>query len=274
MHVGKSSPAQAAIAHRSTADEQESTATWPTLASRKHSLLGLDSAETDDGECGGKHRQQNAESTQIFERLTAARDWCRIFFLRFSRTDGAILPSLEVVKPRQTETERTLGIPERLRNLWRSWLFADFYRVQVPVLLGSLLLLFLSFVIDLRGGSFPFWASHSTARQDGPQGDARQALAPLTQAQGPAGAPPLTREWIKRIPAGLRLDQIVEFFYPSSSESKIQGNADAVVWADSRKGLYYCMGEKPRGTRPKGRYISQKEAQRLSFEPAYRRACR
>ena len=270
MHVSKSSPAQAAIAHRSIADEQESTATWPTLASRKHSLLGLDSTET-DGEYGGTHRQENAESTQISERLAAARAWCRIAISRFSRSYGPI-SSLDVAKPREKETERTPGILDRPRDLWRWWLFADFYRVQLPVLLGSLLLWSLSFLGSSRETSFSFPVSHSTANQDRLQRDPRRVLSVSTQHQGTSRTP-LARGWIEQISASLQLDKIIDFFYSSSPKSKIQGKSDVVVWADTRTGLYYCRGEKARGNRTKGRYISQQQAQRLSFEPADRRPC-
>jgi GAF domain-containing protein len=52
-----------------------------------------------------------------------------------------------------------------------------------------------------------------------------------------------------------------------------KGNPDTQVWVDLQTALYYCPGADLYGKTPKGRYVSQRDAQLDSFEPALRKAC-
>jgi GAF domain-containing protein len=52
-----------------------------------------------------------------------------------------------------------------------------------------------------------------------------------------------------------------------------RGNPDAKVWVDLGTALYYCQGDTPYGSTPKGKFTSQFDAQQDAFEPAYRKVC-
>lgn len=58
---------------------------------------------------------------------------------------------------------------------------------------------------------------------------------------------------------------------PAPPENK--GNPDTQVWVDLHTALYYCPGSDLYGKGPKGKFVSQRDAQLDQFEPAYRKAC-
>lgn len=58
---------------------------------------------------------------------------------------------------------------------------------------------------------------------------------------------------------------------PDSLEDK--GSPGVQVWVDIRTALYYCPGTDLYGKTPKGKFVTQREAQLDQFEPAYRKAC-
>jgi len=51
------------------------------------------------------------------------------------------------------------------------------------------------------------------------------------------------------------------------------GNPDVKVWVDLKTALYYCPNAELYGNTPKGKYMSQREAQFDQFEPASRQVC-
>ncbi len=54
---------------------------------------------------------------------------------------------------------------------------------------------------------------------------------------------------------------------------KDMGDPSVKVWADLRTALYYCPGSKQYGHTPKGKYLTQKDAQDSNFESALRVPC-
>jgi GAF domain-containing protein len=58
---------------------------------------------------------------------------------------------------------------------------------------------------------------------------------------------------------------------PAAPEDK--GNPSTRVWVDLHTALYYCPGADSYGKTPKGKYMTQRDAQLDSYEPAYRKAC-
>ncbi len=58
---------------------------------------------------------------------------------------------------------------------------------------------------------------------------------------------------------------------PEVPEDK--GNPSAQVWVDLHTALYYCPGTDAYGKTPKGKFMTQRDAQLDSYEPAYRKAC-
>ncbi len=58
---------------------------------------------------------------------------------------------------------------------------------------------------------------------------------------------------------------------PEVPEEK--GNPSARVWVDLRTALYYCPGSDSYGKTQKGKYMTQRDAQLDSYEPAYRKTC-
>jgi hypothetical protein len=51
------------------------------------------------------------------------------------------------------------------------------------------------------------------------------------------------------------------------------GNPEVKVWVDLRTALYYCPGADLYGRTPKGKYMTQREAQLDQFEAASRKVC-
>ena len=58
---------------------------------------------------------------------------------------------------------------------------------------------------------------------------------------------------------------------PPAAEYK--GNPDTQVWVDLHTALYYCPGADLYGKTPKGKFMSQRDAQLDQFEPGYRKTC-
>ncbi len=52
-----------------------------------------------------------------------------------------------------------------------------------------------------------------------------------------------------------------------------KGNPDTQVWVDLHTALYYCPGADLYGKTPKGKFMSQRDAQLDQFEPGYRKTC-
>ena len=60
---------------------------------------------------------------------------------------------------------------------------------------------------------------------------------------------------------------------PPPAPKEYGGNPDIKVWVDLRTALYYCPTSELYGKTPKGKFVSQREAQIDQFEPASRKAC-
>ncbi len=58
---------------------------------------------------------------------------------------------------------------------------------------------------------------------------------------------------------------------PEVPEEK--GNPSTQVWVDLRTALYYCPGADSYGKTPKGKFMTQRDAQLDSYESAYRKPC-
>ncbi len=58
---------------------------------------------------------------------------------------------------------------------------------------------------------------------------------------------------------------------PEVPEDK--GNPSTQVWVDLHTALYYCPGTDAYGKTPKGKFMTQRDAQLDSYEPAYRKTC-
>lgn len=53
-----------------------------------------------------------------------------------------------------------------------------------------------------------------------------------------------------------------------------QGNPDVKVWVNTASGVYHCPGTRWYGTTKHGEYMSQAEAQKKGYRPAYGNVCR
>jgi GAF domain-containing protein len=100
------------------------------------------------------------------------------------------------------------------------------------------------------------WSSHSV----GATGNAPAAAAHHKPA------PDADLSWFDRMLISLGLAEP-----PAAPEYK--GNPETQVWVDLHTALYYCPGADLYGKTPKGKLVSQREAQLDQFEPAYRKAC-
>lgn len=58
---------------------------------------------------------------------------------------------------------------------------------------------------------------------------------------------------------------------PEAPEDK--GNPSTQVWVDLHTALYYCPGSDSYGKTQKGKFMTQRDAQLDSYEPAYRKTC-
>lgn len=53
-----------------------------------------------------------------------------------------------------------------------------------------------------------------------------------------------------------------------------QGNPDVKVWVNANSGVYHCPGTRWYGTTKRGEYMTQAEAQKKGYRPAYGKVCR
>lgn len=72
----------------------------------------------------------------------------------------------------------------------------------------------------------------------------------------------------------LSLNQILDFLISgTTSRRQRPGNPQLQVWADTHTGLYYCPADNGYRRSSRGHFMSQKEAQDNSFQPASGAAC-
>lgn len=72
----------------------------------------------------------------------------------------------------------------------------------------------------------------------------------------------------------LSLNQIMEFLISGTTpRHERPANPRLQVWADTHTGLYYCPGDSGYRQRSRGRFMSQREAQNDSFQPASGATC-
>ncbi len=63
----------------------------------------------------------------------------------------------------------------------------------------------------------------------------------------------------------------------ASSASAVQsteGNPDVRVWVNTATGVYHCPGSRWYGNTKQGEYMTQAEAQKKHYRPAYGKVCR
>lgn len=53
-----------------------------------------------------------------------------------------------------------------------------------------------------------------------------------------------------------------------------QGNPDIKVWVNTNSGVYHCPGTRWYGNTKHGEYMTQREAQKKGYRPAYGKVCR
>jgi hypothetical protein len=53
-----------------------------------------------------------------------------------------------------------------------------------------------------------------------------------------------------------------------------QGNPEVKVWVNTNSGVYHCPGTRWYGKTKNGTYMTQAEAQKKGYRPAYGRVCR
>ena len=66
-------------------------------------------------------------------------------------------------------------------------------------------------------------------------------------------------------------------FSPSAASAAVQateGNPDVRVWVNTVTGVYHCPGSRWYGTTKQGDYMTQAEAQKKHYRPAYGKVCR
>ena len=53
-----------------------------------------------------------------------------------------------------------------------------------------------------------------------------------------------------------------------------QGNPDVKVWVNTASGVYHCPGSRWYGSTKHGEFMTQAEAQKKHYRPAYGKVCR
>jgi hypothetical protein len=53
-----------------------------------------------------------------------------------------------------------------------------------------------------------------------------------------------------------------------------EGNPDVKVWVNTNSGVYHCPGTRWYGATKHGEYMTQAEAQKKRYRPAYGKVCR
>jgi len=65
--------------------------------------------------------------------------------------------------------------------------------------------------------------------------------------------------------------------FPSAASAAVQsteGNPDVRVWVNTATGVYHCPGSRWYGNTKQGEYMTQAEAQKKHYRPAYGKVCR
>jgi hypothetical protein len=60
----------------------------------------------------------------------------------------------------------------------------------------------------------------------------------------------------------------------SGAHQADQGNPDVKVWVNTASGVYHCPGTRWYGNTKRGEYMTQAEAQKKGYRPAYGKVCR
>jgi len=123
-------------------------------------------------------------------------------------------------------------------------------------------------------------SNHKAAPSKAPAPPASGAAAsPTTASASPAPAPasPKTHRPAPEPQTDLSLGEralvALGLAQPPESSTTYAGNPDVKVWVDVRTALYYCPDAELYGKTPKGKYLTQREAQLDQFEAASRRVC-
>ena len=64
---------------------------------------------------------------------------------------------------------------------------------------------------------------------------------------------------------------------PAATSAVVQsteGNPDVRVWVNTATGVYHCPGSRWYGNTKQGEYMTQAEAQKKHYRPAYGKVCR
>jgi hypothetical protein len=60
----------------------------------------------------------------------------------------------------------------------------------------------------------------------------------------------------------------------SAAAQSTEGNPDVRVWVNTATGVYHCPGSRWYGNTKQGEYMTQAEAQKKHYRPAYGKVCR
>jgi len=60
----------------------------------------------------------------------------------------------------------------------------------------------------------------------------------------------------------------------ASAVQSTEGNPDVRVWVNTATGVYHCPGSRWYGNTKQGEYMTQAEAQKKHYRPAYGKVCR
>lgn len=60
---------------------------------------------------------------------------------------------------------------------------------------------------------------------------------------------------------------------PAQHVPESQGNPDVKVWVNTASGVYHCPGTRWYGATKRGEYMTQAEAQKKGYRPAYGKVC-
>ena len=63
-------------------------------------------------------------------------------------------------------------------------------------------------------------------------------------------------------------------FVLSAAAQADRGKPDVKVWVNTASGVYHCPGTRWYGATKHGEYMSQAEAQKKGYRPAYGKVCR
>jgi len=60
---------------------------------------------------------------------------------------------------------------------------------------------------------------------------------------------------------------------PSAYAETATGNPNVKVWVNTKSGVYHCPGTRWYGNTKQGKYMTQAEAQKAGYRPAYGKVC-